>query len=459
MCFVLCRLGARRGVLVLEAPCAVLPGDLGLIDHVAHALGQLPQLLRHCDLSAAAASASASAAATAAHMQAQERQQRQQELAASAAPSLAARGSSAAPTDGLWPLKQGAVLDASAAGGPSRLQVAVPQPLDVSPLSHGSSPALSPLRLAPGRPVPLQPPQQQPSPRELALAASLSSQQPQGSTSVFWGAGAVPRQAGAAAADAPMARPAGGAAAVVSAADAAAEAVAVGATAPPASSLYDYFFGATAPAPTARARAADGRSPSEGAVAAAAAAAVKGEAALVPGGAPPSPMTGAAMAAEAAGLGYADGAAASAMQQGLEPEYSLAMSLSSVSVARMLSAPRPAGLGAPLDAEGSTSDEATDGSAAAAAADDAQQDGGGRGWGPAAGRGPPGGAPGLALLRGLLQDLQDTCGLVHLGLHVAPASAMGPAAAPEPASSGEGLVLSWQRDVTAVVDPGGGKRP
>ena len=98
---------------------------------------------------------------------------------------------------------------------------------------------------------------------------------------------------------------------------------------------------------------------------------------------------------------------------------------------------------------------------------------GGNGGGVVSGdSGTGGGLQPQDLIRGLLQDLSETVGVVHLALHTAARTSCPPAAASSEAvaagadgaagddnsavevySSGAGLVLQWSREVFAVVEP------
>ena len=99
---------------------------------------------------------------------------------------------------------------------------------------------------------------------------------------------------------------------------------------------------------------------------------------------------------------------------------------------------------------------------------------GGDGGGGAASNGDSGTGSGLQrqdLIRGLLQDLSETVGVVHLALHTAAQASCPPAATASSeatgadgaagddysviaaASAGAGLVLQWSREVFAVVEP------
>ena len=103
---------------------------------------------------------------------------------------------------------------------------------------------------------------------------------------------------------------------------------------------------------------------------------------------------------------------------------------------------------------------------------------GGNEGGGAASTGDSGTGSGLQpqdLIRGLLQDLSETVGVVHLALHTAAQASCPPAATASSeatgadvaaggdgnsaveasSSSGAGLVLQWSREVFAVVEPSG----
>jgi hypothetical protein len=67
--------------------------------------------------------------------------------------------------------------------------------------------------------------------------------------------------------------------------------------------------------------------------------------------------------------------------------------------------------------------------------------------GTSAAAGGGGGLQPQDLIRGLLQDLGDSVGIVHLALHCASSAPSGP-------GSRSGLVLQWARDMLAVVEPG-----
>ncbi|KXZ56156.1 hypothetical protein GPECTOR_1g133 [Gonium pectorale] len=431
------RLEVRRGLVLVEAPSTSAGRDSGPAGRspatadqaVLDALARLPCALRRFDVAATAADAALSAAMVAVHLRRQEELQRRHELEAAPPPDPVVQSRS--------PLEVSLTMIEAATAALEEDGVQAAAPPGLLPLPPAAASAghvdglLLPTPSTGGGAAVASPPKLSP-----ALASPRTSMRSwtnpfgggKGAVAVGGGGGVVVGEIGpdgaagaggaatgsvaAGASETPATTTASG---TVADASVEAAAAAMGSLTSP-SSLYDYFFGSTGP-------------PAASIAASTAAAVVRRHSGASAGGVPP-PMTA-----------FADGpAAALAASQppttpspARTPADTLSLRVRSPSLSAGGAAPpTPSALG-PSASRGH-------GRSHTAAASGAT--GGRTSPAPAAG----GHIRPATLLAALLEDLQERCGVLHLGLTAVVGGGGG---------GGEvGLVAAWQRDVVAVVEPG-----